>query len=144
LAREIAEELTIQYPGHSVDFAVGVDLVAFGDKQLLKVMLRNLLGNAWKYTQGVSDPRVSFTAEKHGEEKNFAVRDNGIGFDMKESGRLFKAFSRLSSSEGKEGSGIGLATVRRVILCHNGDIWAEGTPGKGATFYFTLPVIPAE
>ena len=103
-------------------------------------MLRNLLGNAWKYTEGVPSPKVSITAEEHDGKLVFVVRDNGIGFDMGEAGRLFKPFSRLSSSEGVRGSGIGLATVRKIVLGHGGEIWGEGTPGKGAAFYFALPM----
>lgn len=139
LANEIAVELRSQYPEHSVDFTVEGGLGAIGDRQLLKVMLRNLLGNAWKFTKSTSDARVSFISEEHEGKKVFVVRDNGVGFDMNEAGRLFKPFSRLSSSLGTQGSGIGLATVRRVILCHNGEIWAEGGSGTGAAFFFTLP-----
>lgn len=141
LAEEIALELRAQYPDHSVDLTLGSGLEVTGDRQLLKVMLRNLFGNAWKYTQTVPDAAVSLTVEEYEGKKIFIVRDNGAGFDMKEAGRLFKPFSRLSSSEGIAGTGIGLATVRRVILCHGGEIWAEATPGKGANFYFALPAI---
>lgn len=139
IAREVAEELKGQFPGHNVDFYAETGLAASGDLQLLRVMLRNLLGNAWKYTQGVPAPQVSFAMEEHDGKKVFAVRDNGVGFDMNESARLFKPFARLSSSAGHSGSGIGLATVRRIALCHGGDVWGEGAPGAGATFYFTLP-----
>lgn len=139
LAEEVAMELRCQYPDHPVSFMVGSGLSTRGDRQLLKVMLRNLLGNAWKYTEGGPDARVSFTAEEHDAKIVFVVRDNGRGFDMTETGKLFKPFSRLSGSAGTKGSGIGLATVRRIILCHGGEIWGEGTPGKGAEFYFALP-----
>jgi signal transduction histidine kinase len=140
VAQELAKELQCQYPDHSVEFTTAAGLVARGDSQLLKVMLRNLLANAWKYTQGVSAASVSFVSEEHEGKKVFVVRDNGTGFDMQEAGRLFKPFSRLSNSTGINGAGIGLATVRRIILSHGGEVWAEGAPGKGATFYFTLPV----
>jgi len=139
LAEEVAMELKCQYPDHPVEFETGTGLRAMGDRQLLKIMLRNLLGNAWKYTQGIPGARVSFTAEDHDGKIIHVVRDNGPGFDMKEAGRLFKPFSRLSGSEMVKGSGIGLATVRKIVLCHGGEIWGEGTPGKGAAFYFALP-----
>ena len=139
LAEEVATELRCQYPDHRVEFDVAAELVAIGDKQLLKLMLRNLLGNAWKYTENRPDARVSFFSEEHDDKPVFVIQDNGAGFDMKEAGRLFKPFSRLSGAKGVKGKGIGLATVRRIILCHGGDIWGQGTPGKGATFYFTLP-----
>ncbi len=139
LAEEVSMELRCQYPDHPVEFFLGSGLTARGDRQLLKIMLRNLLGNAWKYTAGVAEPTVSFTTEAHDGKVVFVVRDNGAGFDMGEAGNLFKPFSRLSGSEGVAGSGIGLATVRKIILSHGGDIWGEGAPGKGAAFYFILP-----
>jgi len=140
VAKEIALELRTVYPDHSVDLTVGTGLEVKGDRQLLKVMLRNLFGNAWKYTLPTPEARISFTAEEYGGKTIFVLRDNGVGFDMKESGRLFKPFSRLSNAVGIKGSGIGLATARRVILCHNGEIWAEGEPGKGSTFFFAIPL----
>jgi signal transduction histidine kinase len=139
LAHEVALELRCQYPDHPVAFTAGDGLVTTGDRQLLKVMLRNLLGNSWKYTEGMASPTVSLSAEDHDAKIIFVVRDNGRGFDMHESERLFKPFSRLSGSAGTKGSGIGLATVRRIILCHGGEIWGEGRPGGGAEFYFALP-----
>lgn len=139
LAEEIAMELRCQYPDHCVEFDVGSSLRASGDRQLLKVLLRNLIGNAWKYTQGVQGARVSFTAEDHDGKRIFVVRDNGPGFDMNEAGKLFKPFSRLSGSAGVKGSGIGLATARKIIHCHGGEIWGEASPGVGASFYFALP-----
>ncbi len=139
LAQEIVVELRTLYPDHRVEFTVASGLVAVGDRQLLKVMLRNLLGNAWKYTEHTPLARVSFISEDHDGQPVFVIRDNGAGFDMQESGRLFKPFSRLSGAAGVKGTGIGLATVRRIIICHGGDVWGEGAPGKGASFYFTLP-----
>lgn len=139
LAQEIGIELNCQYPERSVDFAVADGMHAVGDRQLLKVMLRNLLGNSWKYTATVADARIAFFVEKHEGKNVFVVRDNGVGFDMNDAGKLFKPFCRLSGSEGVKGLGIGLATVRRIVLSHGGDIWGEGVPGNGATFYFTLP-----
>jgi len=139
LAEEIAMELRCQYPDHCVEFQVGTGLRASGDRQLLKVLLRNLLGNAWKYTQGVQGARVSLTAEDHDGKHIFVVSDNGPGFDMKDAGQLFRPFSRLSGSAKFKGSGIGLATARKVILCHGGEIWVKASPGEGSSFYFALP-----
>jgi len=140
LAEEVGMELSCQYPGRSVDFAVADGMHAVGDRQLLKVMLRNLLGNSWKYTETVTDARITFFVEKREGKSVFVIRDNGAGFDMKEVGKLFKPFCRLSGSEGIQGLGIGLATVRRIVLSHGGDIWGEGELGNGATFYVTLPL----
>jgi len=140
LAKEVTLELCSLYPEHTVDLTIGAGLDIKGDSQLLKVMLRNLFGNAWKYTLPTPAARVSFTAEEHDGKTIFVIRDNGVGFDMKESSRLFKPFSRLSNSAGLKGSGIGLATARRVILCHGGEMWAAGEPGKGAAFFFSIPL----
>lgn len=142
LAEEIAMELRCQYPDHLVEFTVDAGLRASGDRQLLKVLLRNLIGNAWKYTLGGEGARVSFTAEDHDGKHIFVVRDNGPGFDMKDAGMLFKPFSRLKGSEKVKGSGIGLATARKIIHCHGGEIWAEASIGRGASFYFALPTAP--
>jgi len=142
LAVEVSAELRCQYPDHAVQFEVGSVMQTHGDRQLLKILLRNLLGNAWKYTQGLPGARVSFMAEEHDGKVIYVVRDNGPGFDMEEAGRLFKPFSRLSSGKNVAGSGIGLATVRKIIHCHGGEIWGEGTLGRGASFYFALPTFP--
>lgn len=139
LAQEIANELRCQYPHHEVEFRVDSPMEVMGDGQLLKVMLWNLLGNAWKYSEKNPNARVSFFSEEHDGKRVFVVQDNGIGFDMKEAVGLFKPFTRLGGSEGITGTGIGLATVRRIVFCHGGEIWGEGVPGKGAAFYFTLP-----
>lgn len=139
-ARRIAAELLQAEPGRSVEFVVAPGLVAEGDSHLLKIALGNLLGNAWKYTRKVADARVEFGTVSHDGRNAFFVRDNGVGFDMKDVDQLFKPFQRLENAKEFPGTGIGLATVQRIIQRHGGETWGEGEPGKGATFYFTLPV----
>lgn len=138
LAREVAAELKGGDPARPVTFSIADDVVASGDAGLLRVALENLLGNAWKYTGGTEGAVIEFGADDSGAERVFFVRDNGAGFDMKHADRLFGVFQRLHSAEEFEGIGVGLATVQRIILRHGGRIWAEGTVGRGASFFFTL------
>lgn len=139
IARSIAAELLQAEPARSVEFIVAPDLVAECDPHLLKIALGNLLGNAWKYTRKVANARVEFGVVVHDGKNAFFVRDNGVGFDMKDIDRLFKPFQRLGNVNEFPGTGIGLATVQRIIQRHGGETWGEGEPGRGATFYFTLP-----
>jgi light-regulated signal transduction histidine kinase (bacteriophytochrome) len=106
--------------------------------RLLQIALENLLGNAWKFTRKQPQPRIEFGVTEQDGMSVYFVRDNGAGFDMAHAGKLFGAFERLHADPEFEGTGIGLATVRRVIQRHGGKVWAEGKPGQGATFYFTL------
>jgi len=110
------------------------------DNHLMQVVLENLLGNAWKFTSKSQEPRVEAgeTVSPSGE-RTFFIRDNGAGFDMANADKVFNAFQRLHAITDFEGSGIGLAIVQRIIHRHGGRIWAEAEPGKGATFFFTLP-----
>lgn len=137
LAAEILDELQESEPERSVGVEIAAGLSVRADASLLRVMLQNLLGNAWKYTQAVPDARISFTATQKDGETVYSVRDNGAGFDMAYAGKLFSAFQRLHGSE-YEGSGIGLATVQRIVQRHGGRIWFDAEPGMGACFYFTL------
>jgi light-regulated signal transduction histidine kinase (bacteriophytochrome) len=103
--------------------------------------MENLLGNAWKYTSKIDEPEISFGRCDTDKGGAFYVRDNGAGFDMELAGDLFKPFVRLHSSKDFPGTGIGLATVQRIIDRHRGSVWAEGVVAKGATFYFILPEV---
>jgi light-regulated signal transduction histidine kinase (bacteriophytochrome) len=109
------------------------------DHHLMQVVLHNLLGNAWKFTSKCQAPRIEVgQIVSPGRERTFFIRDNGAGFDMAHADKLFNAFQRLHSASDFEGTGIGLAIVQRIINRHGGRVWAEGEPGKGATFFFTI------
>src|SRR6185437_157455 len=138
MARDIAAELEGATPERKVEFAIAPGLKARGDTRLLRVVLDNLLRNSWKYTAKQPAPRVEFRSADANGGQAFMVRDNGAGFDMKYADKLFGVFQRLHSAADFEGTGIGLATVRRIINRHGGRIWAEGAVDQGATFYFTL------
>lgn len=139
LAREIISELQDANPERKVTFKVDDDMTVWGDSHLLRVMLTNLLENAWKYTSTSDNVLIEFGCGEKDGEKVWFVRDNGVGFDMTYADRLFGTFKRLHSAREFEGTGIGLATVQRIINRHEGRIWGEGVIGLGATFYFTLP-----
>ena len=139
LAQETALHLQHQELQRPVEFRIPEGMSVRGDRHLLRIVVENLLGNAWKYTRGRPVARIEFGATLKQGDKLFYVRDNGIGFDMAEHEKLFKPFQRLQSAQGFPGSGVGLATVERAIARHCGRVWGEGEPGKGATIYFTLP-----
>ena len=109
-----------------------------GDVQLLDVALRNLLGNAWKFTSRTAGARIGVGVERQGDEEVFFVRDNGAGFEAQYADKLFAPFQRLHGDDEFPGTGIGLATVQRIVRRHGGRVWAEGATGKGATVWFTL------
>ena len=138
MAKTIAAELQIREPERRVIFEIGEDIVASGDERLLRMVLVNLLSNAWKFTGGAADPVIRFGVTHSQGRPIYRVSDNGIGFEMSQSEKIFDVFKRLHRSEQFEGFGIGLTTVQRIIERHNGRIWAEGDPGKGASFFFTL------
>lgn len=138
LARSITEELRKRDPLRQVEFSIGEHLVAEADSRLLRVVMENLLGNAWKYTSNHDHARIEFGGAKTNGLSTFFVRDDGAGFDPRYADRLFGAFQRLHASTEFPGTGIGLATVQRVVHRHGGQVWAEGAVGQGATFYFTL------
>jgi len=125
-------------PGRMVEFQVAQGATVIGDESLLRVMIANLINNAWKYTARVEHARIEFGVTTDGDVPVYFVSDNGTGFDMKDAGKLFRPFTRLHDPTQFSGSGIGLATVQRIINRHGGKIWAEGEEGRGATFYFTL------
>jgi len=142
LATGIIEELKESQPGRKVEFVAGKNIMAWGDVSLLKVALENLLGNAWKFTAREREARIEFVADRDPGPGSLApvyyVRDNGAGFDEAYADKLFGAFQRLHRQDEFEGTGIGLATVARIVHRHGGRVWAEGRVGEGATFYFTL------
>jgi signal transduction histidine kinase len=143
IAQEIARELQAAQPDRHAEFVIQEDLTVVGDSTLLRNVMQNLLGNAWKFTAGRSPARIEFGRMQQGERAVYFVRDNGAGFDMAYVEKLFGAFQRLHGAKEFEGTGIGLATVQRVIHRHGGRVWAEGAVDQGATFYFTLPERPA-
>ena len=137
LVEEVVSQLQMAEPGHQPTVIVAPDVTVEGDRQLLRVMLENLLGNAWKFTSKQADARIEFGMRQE-YPQIFFVRDNGAGFDMTYADKLFGAFQRLHDGSEFPGSGVGLASVQRIVNRHGGRIWAESTVGKGATFYFSL------
>jgi len=138
LARTIVERLRASHPDRKVEVLIADGLTATGDGRLLGGVLENLLGNAWKFTRHQPEARIELTCTRQDDQPVFLVRDNGAGFDMAFASKLFGVFQRLHTTEEFEGTGIGLATVQRVIRRHDGRVWADGKVGVGATFYFTL------
>jgi len=137
IAEEIARDLAENDPEWAVQIKIHEGLLTTGDKSLLSIAMRNLLENARKYSRNVAAPLIE-VGRTESEEPVFFVKDNGCGFDMAHAERLFMPFQRLHSADEFEGSGIGLATVSRIVSRHGGRIWAESQPGMGAVFYFTL------
>ena len=138
MAVQIFDELQLGYPERKVEFIVDSGLVVDGDAELLQSVVDNLISNAWKFTSKKEDARIEFGFTDSTSKPAYFVRDNGAGFDMAEADKLFDTFKRLHANSEFEGTGIGLATVKRIINRHGGDIWAESVVDQGATFYFTL------
>lgn len=138
LATYIVDDLRRQSPGRLVEVRIAPGLVAEGDPTLLRVALENLLGNAWKYSSKRERALIEFGARHEGQRTIYFVKDNGAGFDMRFADRLFGVFQRLHGATEFPGTGVGLASVQRIIRRHGGQIWAESEVGAGATFYFTL------
>jgi signal transduction histidine kinase len=138
MAGKVLQELQRTEPERHVVSKIMPDLKALADARLMRVVLDNLLGNAWKFTNRKDGAQIEFGVENLGGERAFFVRDNGAGFDMAYAAKLFGAFQRLHDATQFPGTGVGLATVQRVVRKHGGRIWAEARPNEGATFYFTL------
>jgi PAS domain S-box-containing protein len=138
VARDVLDELRDADPEREVHASVAADLVAGGDPHLIRLILHNLLGNAWKFTARRSPAVIKVDAIIRHDAPVFTVSDNGAGFDMRYVAKLFDPFQRLHSTSDFEGTGIGLAIVHRIVQRHGGRIWAESEPGQGATFFFTL------
>jgi signal transduction histidine kinase len=139
IAGEIAGGLRAMAPERTVQWEIAGGLAARGDLPLLTVALRNLLENAFKYTRRAEAARIEFGAQTNATAPVYFVRDNGIGFKTGDRDKLFQPFQRLPSAHDFEVTGVGLATVSRIVKRHGGRIWAEGEEGSGATFYFELP-----
>jgi len=138
LAVEVADFLVQAHPGREIRVTVEPEMKTHGDPGLARIVLENLIGNAWKFTSRANEPRIEVGLERRNGETVYYVRDNGAGFDMKYTGKLFGAFQRLHTAAEFEGTGIGLSIVQRIVARHGGRIWAEAEAGKGATFYFTF------
>jgi light-regulated signal transduction histidine kinase (bacteriophytochrome) len=138
LAQEIVAGLQETQPERQAEFIITPGLVANGDARLLRIMLQNLFDNAWKFSQKRACARIEFGCTEVDGKLAYFVRDNGVGFDMAYVDKLFGAFQRLHGMTEFEGTGIGLATVQRIIHRHGERVWAEAEVDKGATFYFTL------
>ena len=138
LAASIVAGLRRNEPGRQVATVIADGLWAEGDPHLLRLALENLLGNAWKFTARRPAARIELGLRRVDGPPTFFVADNGAGFDMAHAGKLFGAFQRLHAMDEFPGTGIGLATVQRIVHRHGGRIWCEAVPGQGATFYFTL------
>ena len=139
MAKEVAAQLQTTEIGRQVKFSIEPGLVVNGDRSLLRILVENLLGNAWKFTSRKPRAEIQLGARNSSQsDKVFFVRDNGSGFDMESSSRLFGVFQRLHTDSEFPGTGVGLATVQRIVHRHGGKIWAEAAVGEGATFYFVL------
>jgi DNA-binding response OmpR family regulator len=142
IARAVTTELERREPERQVETVIHGNMTASADARLVRILLDNLLGNAWKFTARVGSARVEFGAESREAGTVYFVRDNGAGFDMAYADKLFAPFQRLHTEAEFPGTGIGLATVYRVVDRHGGRVWAEGAVGRGATVFFTLPASP--
>jgi light-regulated signal transduction histidine kinase (bacteriophytochrome) len=144
IASSIAGDLTRTDPGRSVAIEIQPAVTARVDSRLIRAALENLFANAWKFTVGTPDGVIEFGANERDDGTVYFVRDNGSGFDMKYVAKLFQPFQRLHSESDFPGTGIGLATVHRIIDRHGGRVWAEGCVGVGATVSFTIGSSSAE
>lgn len=142
LAHAIVNDLRQSEPTRDVQVTIQPDIQVHGDRRLIQDLLRNVIGNAWKFTSKTHPARIDIGSSTSGFMTTLHVRDNGAGFDMQQAQKLFRPFHRLHSASEFEGSGIGLATVSRIVERHGGRVWAEAKPNEGAVFYFTLPTLP--
>jgi two-component system sensor kinase len=140
LARSVAEEIETSIAGREVHIDIGKLPDAYGDHSMLRQVFINLISNSVKFTRLRETANIEINSMTQGDEIVYFIKDNGAGFDMKYTDKLFGVFQRLHRADEFEGTGVGLAIVQRVIHRHGGRVWAESTPGEGTTFYFTLPV----
>lgn len=139
IAEDCVNTLRSGEPGRKVEVEIEKDVYTKGDAKLLRIVMHNLIGNAWKFTRDQNKPQIKFGVLQRGLNKVFCVEDNGVGFDMKYAKKVFGIFQRLHTRDEFEGTGIGLASVERVINRHGGKIWVDAKSNEGARFYFTLP-----
>jgi light-regulated signal transduction histidine kinase (bacteriophytochrome) len=139
LAASVADDLKKAEPDRGVKFVIEPGCVAFADENLMRIVLDNLIGNAWKFTVKQSTAKIEFGRTTHEGVPAYYVRDNGVGFDMQYVSKLFSAFQRLHTMAEFPGTGIGLATVQRAVRRHGGKVWIEGRINEGATAYFSIP-----
>lgn len=139
LAEECLSNLQSSQPNRKVDIDIQQNMIAKGDPRLLRIVLQNLLSNSWKFTRECENPKIQFAATNNGEKSAYFVKDNGVGFDVKYADKIFGIFQRLHTRQEFDGTGIGLASVQRVVNRHGGKVWVNAKDQKGATFYFTLP-----
>jgi signal transduction histidine kinase len=138
IAREIADEFAAREPDRRAEFDIAPHLEAWADRDLVALVLENLIANAWMYTAAREVARIEVGVRSIVGQAVFYVRDNGVGFDMAKADRLFVPFARMHEDGAMQGHGIGLACVKRIVQRHGGEVWAEAVPGEGATFHFTL------
>ena len=138
IANKVAANIRLNDTERTVNFNIMADIEVSGDMCLLQEVLENLFGIAWKYTELKESATIEFGVNERDGKPVYFVRDNGIGFEMNQAAKMFEIFNRLHCMDKFKGYGIGLATVKRIIQRHGGEIWAEGKVGKGATVYFTL------
>jgi light-regulated signal transduction histidine kinase (bacteriophytochrome) len=139
IAREVAGTILERYPGRPIDIQIQPNLHVRGDPRLLRIALENLLDNACKFTAKQEHPRITLGKTEENNKPVIFVQDNGIGFNTAYAGKLFQPFTRLHTQNDFDGTGIGLATVERIVSVHKGRIWARSQPAEGATFYIQLP-----
>ena len=142
LAESIVQDMRQKDPARNVEVVIQPNMAVHGDRRLVGDLFQNLIGNAWKFTSKTAQARIEIGQSSGGSLATLYIRDNGAGFDMTYEQKLFKPFQRLHGSADFDGSGVGLATVARIVDRHGGRIWAEGKPNEGAVFYFTLPTAP--
>jgi len=144
MAAVIISDLHAGEPHRDVNFRVADDLTTEADPRLIRIALQNLLANAWKFTATQPHAEIELSCTRRDAGLVYCIRDNGVGFEMDHSDRLFRPFQRLHGEQEFEGIGVGLATVQRIIHLHRGQIWAEGVEGRGAAFFFTLSPIATD
>jgi signal transduction histidine kinase len=142
LAESIVQDMRQKDPARNVEVVIQPNMAVHGDRRLVGDLFQNLLSNAWKFTSKTAQARIEIGQSSGGSLATLYIRDNGAGFDMTYEQKLFKPFQRLHGTADFDGSGVGLATVARIVDRHGGRIWAEGKPNEGAVFYFTLPTAP--